>query len=101
MALAVCHLPLYGSAPLHSPAAPCHLTSTGLCALLVAVALFLSCGEKEYAFLEKEPLEVPPERSCVIWTVAGVLFGAVMTVMRLLNRKNTPQGALAKRPGGL
>ncbi len=60
---------------------------TGLCALLVAVALFLSCGEKEYAFLEKEPLEVPPERSWVIWTVAGVLFGAVMTVMRLLNRK--------------
>ena len=101
MALAVCCLPLYGSAPLHSPAAPCHLTSTGLCTLLVAVALFLSCGEKEYAFLEKEPLEVPPERSCVIWTVAGVLFGAVMTVMRLLNRKNTPQGALAKRPGGL
>lgn len=53
----------------------------------MAVALFLSCCEKEYAFLEKEPLEVPPERSCVIWTVAGVLFGAVMTVMRLLNRK--------------
>ena len=43
--------------------------------------------EKGYAFLEKEPLEVPPERSWVIWTVAGVLFGAVMTVMRLLNRK--------------
>ncbi len=41
----------------------------------------------EYAFLGKEPLEVPPERSWVIWTVAGVLFGAVMTVMRLLNRK--------------
>ena len=60
--------------------------------MAVAVALFLSCGEKEYAFLE---------RSWVIWTVAGVLFGAVMTVMRLLNRKNTPQGALAKRPGGL
>ena len=55
--------------------------------MLVAVALFLSCGEKEYAFLEKEPPEVPPEQSCVIWTVAGVLFGAVMTVMRLLNRK--------------
>ena len=54
----------------------------------MAVALFLSCGEKEYAFLKKEPLEVPPERSWVIWTVAGVLFGAVMTVMRLLNRKN-------------
>lgn len=69
--------------------------------MAVAVALFLSCGEKEYAFLEKEPLEVPPERSCVIWTVSGVLFGAVMTVMRLLNRKNNPQGALAKRPGGL
>ena len=50
----------------------------------MAVALFLSCGEKEYAFL---PLEVPPERSWIIWTVAGVLFGAVMTVMRLLNRK--------------
>lgn len=49
----------------------------------MAVALFLSCGEKKYAFLEKEP----PERSWVIWTVAGVLFGAVMTVMRLLNRK--------------
>ena len=65
----------------------------------MAVALFLSCGEKGYAFLEKEPLEVPPERSLVIWTVAGVLFGAVMTVMRLLNRKK--QGALAKRPGGL
>ena len=64
----------------------------------MAVALFLSCGEKEYAFLEK----VPPERSWVIWTVAGVLFGAVMTVMRLLNRKKiTPQGTLAKRPGGL
>lgn len=47
-----------------------------------------SCpAAKEYAFLEKEPLEVPPERSWVIWTVAGVLFGAVMTVMRLLNRK--------------
>ena len=30
--------------------------------MAVAVALFLSCGEKEYAFLEKEPLEVPPER---------------------------------------
>lgn len=59
--------------------------------MLVAVALFLSCGEKEYAFLEKEPLEVPPERSWVIWTVAGVLFGAVMTVMRLLNRKK-PRG---------
>lgn len=41
----------------------------------------------EYVFLEKEPLEVPPERSWVIWTVAGVLLGAVMTVMRLLNRK--------------
>ena len=55
----------------------------------MAVALSLSCGEKGYAFLEKEPLEVPPERSWVIWTVAGVLFGAVivMTVMRLLNRK--------------
>lgn len=66
MALAVCHLPLYGSAPLHSPAVPCHLTSTGLRALLVAVALFLSCGEKEYAFLEKEPPEVPPEQSWVI-----------------------------------
>lgn len=64
----------------------------------MAVALFLSCGEKEYAFLEKEPLEVPPERSWVIWTVAGVLFGAVITVMRRLNRKNTPQGALAKGP---
>lgn len=49
----------------------------------MAVALFLSCGEKKYAFLEKEPLE----RSWVIWTVAGVLLGAVMTVMRLLNRK--------------
>ena len=67
----------------------------------MAVALFLSCGEGEYAFLEKEPLEVPPERSWVIWTVAGVLFGAVMTVMRQLNRKNNPQRALAKRPGGL
>lgn len=68
----------------------------------MAVALFLSCGEKEYAFLEKEPPEVPPEQSCVIWTVAGMLLGAVMTVMRLLNRKKiTPQGALAKRPGGL
>lgn len=58
----------------------------------MAVALSLSCGEKGYAFLEKEPLEVPPERSWVIWTVAGVLFGAVMTVMRLLNRKKTPRG---------
>ena len=67
----------------------------------MAVALFLSCGEKGYAFLEKEPLEVPPERSWVIWTVAGVLFGTVMTVMRLLNRKKSPPGALAKRPGGL
>ncbi len=57
----------------------------------MAVALFLSCGEKGYAFLEKEPLEVPPERSWVIRTVAGVLFGAVMTVMRLLNRKK-PRG---------
>ena len=53
----------------------------------MAVALFLSCGEKEYAFLKKEPAALPPERSWVIWTVAGVLFGAVMTVMRLLNRK--------------
>lgn len=45
---------------------------------------------------------MPPERSWVIWTVAGVLLGAVMTMMRLLNRKKiTPQGALAKRPGGL
>ena len=67
----------------------------------MAVALFLSCGEKGYAFLEKEPLEVPPERSWVIWTVAGVLFGTVMTVMRLLNRKKYTPGALAKRPGGL
>ena len=67
----------------------------------MAVALFLSCGEKGYAFLEKEPLEVPPERSWVIWAVAGVLFGTVMTVMRLLNRKKYPPGALAKRPGGL
>lgn len=67
--------------------------------MAVAVALFLSCGEKEYAFLKKEPLEVPPERSWGIRTVAGMLFGAVMTVMRLLNRKK--QGALAKRPGGL
>ncbi len=34
---------------------------------------------------------MPPEQSCVIWTVAGVLFGAVMTVMRLLNlKKITP-----------
>ena len=67
----------------------------------MAVALFLSCGEKGYAFLEKEPLEVPPERSWVIWTVAGVLFGTGMTVMRMLNRKKYPPGALAKRPGGL
>ena len=63
----------------------------------VAVALFLSCGEKEYAFLEKEPLEVPPERSCVIWTVSGVLFGAVMTVMRLLNRKNNPPRGFSQK----
>ena len=67
--------------------------------MAVAVALFLSCGEKEYAFLEKEPLEVPPERSCVIWTVAGVLFGAVMTVMRLLNRKNTPPRGFSQTAG--
>ena len=67
----------------------------------MAVALFLSCGEKGYAFLEKEPLEVPPERSWVIWTVAGVLFGTVMTVMRLLNRKKYPPGELANRPRGL
>lgn len=62
----------------------------------MAVALFLSCGEKEYTFLKKEPLEVPPERSWVIWTVAGVLFGAVivMTVMRLLNRKKHPPKGL-------
>ena len=65
--------------------------------MAVAVALFLSCGEKEYAFLEKEPLEVPPERSCVIWTVSGVLFGAVMTVMRLLNRKNNPPRGFSQR----
>ena len=89
----------FTAAPLHSPAAPCYLTSTGLCALLVAVAvaLFLSCGEKEYAFLEKEPLEVPPERSCVIWTVSGVLFGAVMTVMRLLNRKKYPPRGFSQK----
>lgn len=63
--------------------------------MAVAVALFLSCGKKEYAFLEKEPLEVPPERSWVIfWTVAGVLFGAVMTVMRLLTRKKYPPKGL-------
>ena len=62
--------------------------------MAVAVALFLSCGEKGYAFLEKEPLEVPPERSWVIWTAAGVLFGAVMTVMRLLNRKKYPPKGL-------
>ena len=61
--------------------------------MAVAVALFLSCGEKEYAFLEKEPLE----RSCVIWTVAGVLFGAVMTVMRLLNRKNNPPRGFSQK----
>ena len=65
--------------------------------MAVAVALFLSCGEKEYAFLEKEPLEVPPERSCVIWTVAGVLFGAVMTVMRLLNRKKYPPRGFSQK----
>ena len=65
--------------------------------MAVAVALFLSCGEKEYAFLEKEPLEVPPERSYVIWTVAGVLFGAVMTVMRLLNRKNNPPRGFSQK----
>ena len=65
--------------------------------MAVAVALFLSCGEKEYAFLEKEPLEVPPERSCVIWTVSGVLFGAVMTVMRLLNRKNNPPRGFSQK----
>lgn len=63
----------------------------------MAVALFLSCGEKEYAFLEKEPLEVPPERSWVIWTVAGVLFGAVMTVMRLLNRKKHPPRGFSQK----
>ena len=63
----------------------------------MAVALFLSCGEKEYAFLEKEPPEVPPERSWVIWTVAGVLFGAVMTVMRLLNRKKYPPRGFSLR----
>ena len=72
---------------------------TGLCALLVAVALFLSCGEKEYAFLEKEPLEVPPERSWVIWTAAGVGWGAVMRVMRLLNlKKYPPTGLYPKGP---
>ena len=65
--------------------------------MLVAVALFLSCGEKEYAFLEKEPPEVPPERSWVIWTVAGVLFGAVMTVMRLLNRKKYPPRGFSQK----
>lgn len=59
----------------------------------MAVALFLSCGEKEYAFLE----EVPPERSWVIWTVAGVLFGAVMTVMRLLNRKKYPPRGFSQK----
>ena len=63
----------------------------------MAVALFLSCGEKEYAFLEKEPPEVPPERSWVIWTVAGVLFGAVMTVMRLLNRKKYPPRGFSQK----
>ena len=60
----------------------------------MAVALFLSCGEKEYAFLEKEPLEVPP---WVIWTAAGVLLGAVMTVMRLLNRKNNPPRGFSQK----
>ena len=63
----------------------------------MAVALFLSCGEKGYAFLEKEPPEVPPERSWVIWTVAGVLFGAVMTVMRLLNRKKYPPRGFSQK----
>lgn len=65
--------------------------------MLVAVALFLSCGEKEYAFLEKEPPEVPPERSWVIWTVAGMLLGAVMTVMRLLNRKKYPPRGFSQK----
>ena len=65
----------------------------------MAVALFLSCGEKGYAFLEKEPPEVPPERSWVIWTVAGVLFGAVMTVMRLLNRKKYPPRGFSQKAG--
>ena len=63
----------------------------------MAVALFLSCGEGEYAFLEKEPLEVPPERSWVIWKVAGVFLGAVMTVMRLLNRKNNPPRGFSQK----
>lgn len=70
---------------------------TGLCALLVAVALFLSCSEGEYAFLKKEPLALPPAQSWVIWTVAGVLLGAVMTVMRLLNRKNTPPRGFSQK----
>ena len=101
MALAVCHLPLYGcTAALPSSSMSSHFNRTVRPA--VAVALFLSCGEKEYAFLKKEPAALPPERSWVIWTVVGVLLGAVMTVMRLLNRKKyPPQGALAKRPGGL
>ena len=60
------------------------------------MALFLSCGEKEYAFLEKEPLEVPPERSCVIWTVSVVVFGALMTVMRLRNRKINPPSVFSQ-----
>ena len=65
--------------------------------MAVAVALFLSCGEKEYAFLEKEPLEVPPERSCVIWTAPGGLFGAVRTVMPLLTRKTNPPGGFSQK----
>ena len=66
-----------------------HFNRTVRPAVLDASAVFdaLSCGEKEYAFLKKEPAALPPERSWVIWTAAGVLFGAVMTVMRLLNRK--------------
>ena len=87
MALAVCHLPLYGcTAALPGSSMLSHFNrAVRPAGGRGAVPVLRRKGE--YAFLEKEPPEVPPERSWVIWTVAGVLFGAVMTVMRLLNRK--------------
>ncbi|MFR6087674.1 MAG: hypothetical protein ACLUIX_10920 [Oscillospiraceae bacterium] len=63
MALAVCHLPLYGCiAALPGSSMLSHFNRTVRSAGGRGHGAVPVLRRKEYAFLEKEPLEVPPER---------------------------------------